>query len=110
MIKLGGKVIQVNEIGSERSRLFALTSNPNLPQVLKADKAFITKSKNAPKGFPHYITFESLAKEIEFSEGVSFTVLPDEFIYLDDEDIVRITPNKEHIRVLYRKRATNIRL
>lgn len=107
MIKLGGKVIQVHELTSEKAKLFSLSSNPNLPQVLRSDKAFITRAKNAPKGFSHYITFESLAEDIEFSQGEHFTVLPDEFSYLNDEDIVRITPNKEHIRVLYRKRATN---
>ena len=107
MIKLGGKVIQVHEITSDKAKLFALSSNPNLPQVLRVDKAFIARSKNAPQGFSHYITFESLAENIEFSKGENFTILPDEFGYLNDEDIVRITPNKEHIRVLYRKRATN---
>ncbi len=107
MIKLGGRVIQVHEIGSERATLFVMSSNPNLPQVLRADKAFIAKLKTIPKGFAHYITFESFVDEVAFSEGESFTVLPDEFNYLNDEDIVRITPNKEHIRVLYRKKATN---
>lgn len=107
MIKLGGKVIQVHELNSHQAKLFALSSNPNLPSILRSEKAFIAKTRNNPKGFAHYITFESLSKEIEFSEGENFTVLPDEFSYLDDEDVVRITPRKDHIRVLYRKRATN---
>lgn len=107
MIKLGGRVIQIHETKSHEGKLFALSTNANLPPILRGNKAFIAKSKNIPEGFSHYITFESQAKVIQFSDTSSFTVLPDEYDYLSDEDVVRITPNKEHIRVLFRKTASN---
>lgn len=107
MIKLGGRVIQIHETNPHEGKLFALSTNANLPTVLRGNKAFIARSKNIPEGFSHYITFESQAENIQFSENSSFIVLPDEYDYLSDEDVVRITPNKEHIRVLFRKNASN---
>lgn len=107
MIKLGGKVIELHDERVHDSTILSVSTNKLLPAPLKKSKAYIVRDEHIPSGFLHYITFESVIKKAALPKDINFTVLTDEFQYLDDQDVVRLSANKEAIRVLFRKGASN---
>jgi len=105
MLKLGGKVIEIHaENAGSVSRLYSVSTNANLPTVLRADKAYlIDRDRSTPSGFSHYLLPEHLADLREaIPEGAPYTVLPEDYSYLGDKDIIRVSGEKGAIRVLFR--------
>lgn len=102
MLTLSGKVINV---GSEKVKrqIYSLTSNKNLPNALKSQKALLMKDGvEYVDGFGHYIVYD--IKRDEIPKHVDHTVITEEFYYLDDEDIVAIDGN-DRLRSLYRSKS-----
>lgn len=101
MLTLSGKIIQGNSAISAKPRqLFVLSTKPNLPQVLREDRAFlITGDDVIQSGFGHYIAFEQWPEGLP--EGAQCTIIGRQFGYLGEDDIVAITSDG-HIRSLYR--------
>ena len=106
MLKLGGKVIEIhNENGFDR-KLISLTTNGDLPKEIKEKTAFLIKSDFVPKDFNHYIVLESNYDENIKNQNIkNLTILSNEYEYLDDEDIVRLSSEANSIRVLFRKKS-----
>lgn len=104
MLKLGGKVIQIKSEAQNANRVLSITRNAGLPQVLREAKAYLVLEEGfLPAGFAHYLFFESqqdLAKSLP-SES-SYSILGEEFSYLDEDDIVRLSLEKGNVRVLFR--------
>lgn len=91
MLTLSGKVIQVSSAVSTKPReLFVLSTTPNLPQVLRKNRAFLITGDDAiPRGFSHYLAFEQCPDCLP--EGAKCTVIGRHFDYLGEDDIVAIT-------------------
>lgn len=113
MLKLGGKVIRIAVAGEvepprpEKS-LFTISTNPTLPKPMRAKAAFLVRQgdTNVPAGFAHYVCIGEENEEPQRLEsGVLVTVLPNDFSYMEDGDIIRINPARGEIRVLYRKNS-----
>lgn len=99
MLTLSGRVIRLEEQTAQR-QLLSLSTNRELPQPLRAGKAFLAKSAGAiPTGFKHYLAFSAQPEGLE--EGVPCTLLGDEFQYLDEGDVIGLTSDGR-VRALYR--------
>jgi His-Xaa-Ser system radical SAM maturase HxsC len=107
MMKLGGKVIEIHSENKEKNLLFSVSTNKNLPLSIRSKKAFIIRDCDVPEGFGHYIAFDSTLDKTPLTDKKNITVLPSDFQYLDNDDVIRISQNKESVRVLFRKKASN---
>lgn len=103
MLKLGGKVIRIENEVNGIDKILSISTNAALPNVLSSSKIYLVKNSNIPHGFQHYFIFsaqESLIKNLP--EGSSYTLLGDDFSYLDDGDIVKLSSERGSIKVLFR--------
>lgn len=108
MLKLGGKVIEIQNENSLNSKLYSVSTNPNLPLVLRKQKAFLVQSENIPESFSHYIFFDSSSSLIsKIPSDSTYTVLTDDFNYLGHDDVIRVSSAKNNVRVLFRAKASN---
>ena len=101
MLKLYGRGVTENFV-LDRSRLFTLTKNPQLPISERADKAFIVEGGVAPEGYGAYLTFETMEEVVQQNQ----LELPEEMSYIDEGDIARISPSGR-ISVIFRKKSPN---
>jgi His-Xaa-Ser system radical SAM maturase HxsC len=105
MLKLGGKVITIQSV-SYAPELYSVSTNPLIPEVLRANKAFIVTKKNIPSGFAHYLIFDHEQHLInELPPQVQYTILSEDFSYLDDEDVIRLSRDTTSIKVLFRNKS-----
>lgn len=105
MLTLSGKVIQLSPGAAKAQRqLFKLSTNPKLPAILRADRAYLVKQSETciPEGFAHYLAFESVPAGLP--EGAACTVLAESFSYLGNDDVVAVSADGR-IRSLYRARS-----
>ena len=104
MLTLSGKVITIKKDGNGR-QVLSLTTNTNMPNALKAQKALLMKNGiEYVEGFKHYLIYES--NQNKLPTNVDQTILSDEFSYLDDEDVVAIGGN-DRIRSIYRSKSNH---
>ncbi len=105
MLKLGGKVIKIEAEKNQPNLLLSISTNKKLPSILKESKAFLV-SDSIPEGFLHYLILESQKHLIKgVPNGANFTILSDEYSYLGDGDVIRLSPNQGSIKVLFRRSA-----
>jgi len=99
MLKLSGKAIESKKTMSG-NQLFSITTRSNLPLVLRAKKAFLIQNEQpVPDGFAHYFSFPSAHRQLE--GNTNYTLLTDDFSYLDNNDVIRVTDDG-HVSVLFR--------
>ncbi|BDC42979.1 His-Xaa-Ser system radical SAM maturase HxsC [Paraburkholderia terrae] len=119
MLKLGGKVISITPV-EEHAASKPLTprivqGNLLLPivagsrpvtEAVRRKSAYLLREGSAPTGYAHYFVLRRDAHGVLAATLDSpLTVLPDEFDYLDDGDIVRLNSERGDIRVLYRRNS-----
>ena len=103
MLKLGGKVVEIKVDHGSSNLIISVTTNDQLPLVLKSSKAFLVKNSNVPLGFKHYLFFDHTKNYVsELSQGENYKILSDNYNYLDNNDIVRLSADGKAIRVLFR--------
>ncbi|BDW12337.1 His-Xaa-Ser system radical SAM maturase HxsC [Polynucleobacter sp. SHI8] len=101
MLKLYGRGV-VENFTLDRSRLFTLTKNSQIPIGERQDKALIIENGSAPEGFGAYLTFDA-TKDLG---QVNHLELPEEMNYIDEGDIARISPSGR-IGIIFRKKSPN---
>lgn len=107
MLKLGGKIYKIKNLTSTASSLFRVSTTP-IPKALRDSRAFVVNSSPIPCGFAHYILLESqkyLLSELPSSAG--YSVIPDDYSYLREDDVVRLFSDNPSIRVLYRAASSH---
>lgn len=98
MLRLSGTAISSWPSGCDA--LFRLSTNADLPEVLRKQYAFLSKcAQNLPAGFAHYFLIGEQVTNLP--RNIGRTVLNTEFDYLGDSDIVRLT-NDGRMKVLFR--------
>ena len=108
MLKLGGKVIQIQSSDNSPSTLFSISTNSLLPAVLRCTKAYLVRNAGIPKGFAHYLLLDSIKALVPMLPvGADCTLLPEDYAYLDDGDVIRLSSDRAAIRVLYRASSRN---
>jgi len=83
-----------------------LSENASLPEVLAAERAYIVRRSPVPSTFGTYVAFSDkpeLARAIPASARLA--LLPTDFSYLGDGDVVRVTPQTNAVRTVYRRRS-----
>lgn len=105
MIKLGGSQVEfINFNDDTAESIIALSGNSALASPLRSSRGFIITSGPVPSGFRAYIVFASdreRAANLPLSYAVA--VLPDEYRYLAEGDVLRLNPKRASVRVLFRK-------
>lgn len=103
MLKLGGSVIEIHSGTNLSSKVISVSTNRNLPKVLKETKAYIATDSEIPDGFGHYLIFESDKTLTEkLPHNADYTLLSDDYKYLGHDDVVRLSRDGGSIRVLVR--------
>ena len=108
LLKLSGKVLEIQDMNLVTSKLFSVSTNPLLPDVLKASKAFLVCQSGVAPGFVHYLVLESKKSLIsELPKNANYTLLPNDYDYLGDQDVIRLSKETGTVRVLYRNSSRN---
>ncbi len=109
MLKLSGKIIRIHAVDvSKDLTLIKVSTNRNLPAVLRAELAYLATECPIPSGFAHYLlTEQHQALSQELPEGSDYSVLPNDYDYLNNNDIVRLSADRQSIRVLFRASSPN---
>jgi His-Xaa-Ser system radical SAM maturase HxsC len=103
MLKLSGRVISLNREKNTPNHLYSISTNRHLPTVLRTKKGFLVSGDIPPPGFGHYFFQESSKHLIEtLPTDAEFTILPADFDYLGDRDVIRLNSEQASIRVLFR--------
>ncbi|HSH73138.1 MAG TPA: His-Xaa-Ser system radical SAM maturase HxsC [Methylophilaceae bacterium] len=108
MLKLGGRVIEIKGAQPATTMLFSVSTNKLLPKVLKESKAYLVDEMDVPEDFAHYLILDSKKDLIEsIPPGSEFTILPEDYAYLGNNDVIRLSSDRSSIRVLFRETASN---
>lgn len=103
MLKLGGKVLEARAPKKASTRLFSVTMGRAPPNALGSSKAYLVSGPDIPSGFVHYLLFDGDQGRISsLPEDSGFTVLPSDYNYLGEGDVIRLTDDVKRIRVLFR--------
>lgn len=103
MLKLGGKVIEIQSAENAPSKLLSITTNALLPSILRKTKAYLVTQGSVPEGFNHYLLLDSNRDFVSaLPSQASYTLLPDDYAYLGDGDVIRLSKDRGMIRTLFR--------
>jgi len=86
---------------SETPKILQITSNPNLPHILRANKALIIDAPESQDVSGYGMVFSTTRSE---STAVEF--LDTQLSYLNDGDVIRVTPSANSVRAIYRVNAS----
>ena len=108
MLKLSGRGIEGRNFSDCPTRLILrLSTKTDRPRALRAREAFLVTRENPPEGFRVYLAFASNAAMLsQLPVEVRTVVLPDDFHYLADGDVLRLWPQTSSVRVLYRRNSS----
>lgn len=106
MIVLGGSKIEYRNFAVDAPRFVALlSSDPGLPLPLRKERGLILTMGFA-EGFSFYVAREhEVAALGGLQAGARAVILPDDYDYLDDGDVVRFNPGQGAVKVLFRKNS-----
>lgn len=108
MLKLSGRVIEIQSPSAASSSLYSVSTNKELPHILRSTKAFLVSDNIIPEGFKHYLVLDHLTDCLARLEpNAEYTVLPQTYSYIGNDDVIRITKDDSAIRVLYRATSPN---
>jgi His-Xaa-Ser system radical SAM maturase HxsC len=106
MLALAGKLVEHHNFDQNSRIIIRVVDKKDRIASLRGAEAFLARDNSLPKGFGAYI---ALAKDAAVLNGLATDVprviLPDDFSYLADGDVLRLWPAKNAIRTLYRRNA-----
>ena len=107
MLKLGGGGVKfVGASGSQASRVLRVSTDPNRLHPLRTNEALLATNHTRVDGFAAYLTLKRHADgAFPFENNSPCAVIPDDYDYLTDGDIIRLRPDESSIRVLYRRNS-----
>lgn len=99
MIPLSGKIIYSSTFPIKSKKIFRISTNPKRPKSLKSKEIFLSHNGEIPEGFTAILAFEDC---MEISNNNNLAIIPIDFKYLGDGDIIRIDPKSKKFKVIYR--------
>ncbi|VVQ31007.1 hypothetical protein PS943_02126 [Pseudomonas fluorescens] len=109
MLKLSGKIIRIHAVNVYKDlTLIKVSTNRNLPEVLRREMAYLISDHQIPSGFAHYLLTEqhqNLAEKLP--TGSDYSILPNDYSYIGDNDVIRLSADRQSIRVLFRATSPN---
>lgn len=86
--------------------LYKISTNPQLPQVLAREMAYLCRGGDPPKGYKLYLALEHQRDLLgSLDQRARLAVLPASADFIEHGDIVRIVPAERGYRVLFRSGA-----
>lgn len=109
MLKLSGKVIRIQAVNVYNDlTLIKVSTNRKLPEVLRRERAYLISDHQIPRGFAHYLLTEQHQKLAEeLPAGSDYSILPNDYSYIGDDDVIRLSADRQSIRVLFRASSPN---
>jgi His-Xaa-Ser system radical SAM maturase HxsC len=107
MLTLSGSIIESHNLSDNPARMVVrLSAQQDRPLALRPREAFFMTGDNLPEGFGIYVALTRNAAALSrVPSNVKTMVLPDEFSYLADGDVLRLWPESNKVRVLYRRNS-----
>jgi His-Xaa-Ser system radical SAM maturase HxsC len=109
MLKLGGKIIRIHAVDVHKDlTLLKVATSRNLPEILRREMAYMVSDNQVPEGFAHYLLldkYRELVSVLPFNSD--YSLLPNDYDYIGDGDIVRLSADRQTIRVLFRASSQN---
>ena len=104
MLKLSGKIIRIHAVDVLKNlTLIKVSTNRKLPEILRRDMAYLVCDHSIPRGFAHYLLLERhQSRAHELPSDADYSVLPNDYSYIGDNDVVRLSADRQSIRVLFR--------
>lgn len=107
MITLSTKAARFSNLSASQSRtIVRVSTEASRPVPLRRREAFLIGKGPIPEGFRWYVTVGLPVGTVIHLPSSSIIHLPDEFSYLADGDILRISPSERSARVLFRNAAS----
>jgi His-Xaa-Ser system radical SAM maturase HxsC len=105
MLTLSGRSIESRNLsGSPARMVMRVSDRQDRPRALRSREAFLATKGDLPEGFGIYV---ALAKDAEALSSLppqtKAMILPDDFNYLADGDVLRLWTKSNEVRVLYRR-------
>jgi His-Xaa-Ser system radical SAM maturase HxsC len=106
MLKLGGPGVETRNFPSDAGRLIVrLSESADRPSALRPSEAFLARGGSLPGGFGIYLACRSNSQALEQLPSARAAVLPDDYDYLADGDIIRLIPGRGEVRSIYRRNS-----
>ncbi|MBY8950055.1 His-Xaa-Ser system radical SAM maturase HxsC [Pseudomonas sp. SH10-3B] len=104
MLKLGGKIIRIHAVDADKAMSLAkVSTSRNLPGILRREMAYLVSDEQIPYGYAHYLLADKYRHLVDaLPAGSDFSILPEDYSYIGDGDIIRLSANSQSIRVLFR--------
>jgi len=104
MLKLGGKIIRIHAVDVYRDlTLLKVSTSRNLPEVLRREMAYLVSDQQIPRGFAQYLLLEKHRQFVEIlPSGSDYSILPNDYSYIGDGDVIRLSADRQSINVLFR--------
>ncbi len=103
MIVLGTQSARYSgEIPVFERRAVRASTDPYRPEALRKREAFLVNGDSVPEGFGWYIFVNRPVTAV----NAPTIELPSDFDFLADGDVLRLTPTKNSLRVLFRRNAS----
>ncbi len=109
MLTLAGESLRFCNIDDRRRFVIRLSSSPTLPKPLRESTAYLSKAPHdtLPPDFPLYVLVGDAQAAEKLIGDRRAVILPEAYAYLGSGDILRITPHRCAVRVLYRRASPN---
>ena len=104
MLKLGGKINRIHTVDVYKAlTLLKVSTNRNLPKVLRREMAYLVSDENIPREFAQYLLLEGNKLLVQnLPLGSDYSILPNDYSYIGDGDIIRLSVDRQSINVLFR--------
>ena len=86
---------------STAPKILKITTNPNLPKILRTNKALIVDNPELLDVSDYGMVFST-----HMSENTEVEFLDTQLSYLEDGDVIRVVPNSNSVRAIYRINAS----
>jgi|ERR1019366_909208 hypothetical protein len=103
MLTLSGRGVNSQNLSDISDRMIMrLSDQRDRPLVLRAREAFLATEGSLPEGFGVYVALAKDAAALNNLPSQTKTiVLPDDFNYLANGDVLRLWPKSNAVRVLF---------
>jgi His-Xaa-Ser system radical SAM maturase HxsC len=107
MLTLSSRAVESRNLSdSPRRMVVRVTDQQDRPQALRAREAFLVAEGSLSEGFGVYLALAKHATALDrLPAETKMVILPDEFHYLADGNVLRLWPKSNAVRVLYRRNS-----
>jgi His-Xaa-Ser system radical SAM maturase HxsC len=109
MLMLSGRILgQRNFLDGSGRSIVRVTDRSDRIRPLRPKEAFLIRGFDIPEGFGIYLALFKNASALDrVPEGTRVALLPDDYDYLTDGDVLRLWPSENKLRTVYRKNAVH---